>query len=445
MRPMRRGCSAKAESQAADQKLRPPGFVSLAGDLCYAAAVGLLHSEEAGRGRSAPSLDDARRGKQSRWRLVGLVAATAIIYASCWPVVAPDLPVYLIPWLDHIRTAGPIGAFAEPFSNYTPPYLYLMAAVSSLPLPAVTAIKLISLAGTAALALAMRSLLRGSDKAGESVVVLLLLPTVVINAPYMGQCDALWAAACLVALACAVRRRFVAMLVWSGVGFAFKAQAIFMAPFILAILFAEKVPIRLWTIPALVYVGAMLPAYLAGWPAWDLATIYVRQVAYFNTIGTAPGIWAFPAVLLPREPLGFFWIGYAASAIAFIAYVGLLARRRLSRLDMVRAALLSSMMLPWLLPKMHERYFFLADVIAFALVALERDRKSFLIFFAVQEASILAILSYGTGTSLFSAGGAVLNALAGAVLVRDLARSGLHPRRFMDEAQPNQRFADPCC
>lgn len=87
---------------------------------------------------------------------------------------------------------------------------------------------------------------------------------------------------------------------------------------------------------------------------------------------------------------------------------------------MFRAALLSSMMLPWLLPKMHERFFFLADIIAFALAWLCSDRKSGLIFLGVQGASVLAMLSYATGTKTFAMAGALLTTIVIAVLAREM-------------------------
>lgn len=165
--------------------------------------------------------------------------------------------MYLIPWLGHIRAEGPVGAFAEPFGNYTPPYLYLLSATSLLGLSPVTTIKLLSVLGTVALALSVRRLLQEADRPEQASLILFLLPTLIANGPLLGQCDTLWTAACILALSNAIRRNFIAMLVWSGVGIAFKAQAIFLAPFVIAVLISEKVPLRIWPIPILIYVALM--------------------------------------------------------------------------------------------------------------------------------------------------------------------------------------------
>jgi Gpi18-like mannosyltransferase len=61
---------------------------------------------------------------------------------------------------------------------------------------------------------------------------------------------------------------------------------------------------------------------------------------------------------------------------------------------MVALALLSAMALPFLLPKMHERYLFLGDVLALALALAVRDRRTVVIAVAVQLTSLAALVSY---------------------------------------------------
>ena len=120
-----------------------------------------------------------------------------------------------------------------------------------------------------------------------------LLPSVASNAALMGQCDALYAAPLVMAVACAVERRHAAMLLWCGVALAIKSQAAFIGPFFLALLIARRVPFRLWLLTPLASRRCMVPAWLAGWPAHDLATIYFRQAGFFEDLSrNAPNIWA---------------------------------------------------------------------------------------------------------------------------------------------------------
>lgn len=374
-----------------------------------------------------------------------LLIAAGVIYARLWPAVPGDIIHFLVPWLDHILANGPIGAFAAPFSNYTPPYLYLLTAISPLAavLPKVTVIKLLSVAGTMALALAVRGLTRSTESGGrgDAWLWLPLLPSVAVNAANFAQCDAIWSAACVMAVAAAVRERPLAMLGWFGVAISFKAQAIFLGPFILLRLLQNRTPLVLWLLPALIYVVAMLPAAMAGWPVADLATVYFRQAEWNPAfVSTAPNPWTLFQYFAPVSAHNWFWLGYVGAAGGSVAFVTAYRRRAFSRTDVIAVALLGSCLLPFFLPKMHERFFFLAEVLAFALAFCEQDRRSVLVFWLVQGAWALAMADAGLRMPLLgTAGGAAI--VIAALLVIDRLRSPAAQPREEDGA--DARLAPP--
>jgi Gpi18-like mannosyltransferase len=98
--------------------------------------------------------------------------------------------------------------------------------------------------------------------------------------------------------------------------------------------------------------------------------------------------------LIPLDAPRLFVVGYAAAGAATAAFVFVLKDRLQNPKLILCAAVLSTLMLPWLLPKMHERYFLLADVLAFALAFAVRDRSTLLIAVLIQFASLSAIFSY---------------------------------------------------
>ena len=77
-------------------------------------------------------------------------------------------------------------------------------------------------------------------------------------------------------------------------------------------------------------------------------------------------------------------------------------------------------LLPFLLPKMHERFFFLADVLALAFVALRRDRLSWAVFLLVETASVAALLGMMFRLQLPSVIGGAMILAAILILGRDL-------------------------
>jgi Gpi18-like mannosyltransferase len=350
---------------------------------------------------------------------VVLILCGAIwLYSLVWPVTSGDMRGWLVPWYEHIMANGRIATFSAPFANYTPPYLYLLSAMTLFDgvLPVISLIKLLSILGACALAAAAYYLLRAlrTPNALQAGAWVLLLPSVVFNAPILGQCDVIWTAACLMAVAEAIKHRVRPMLFWCGVAVAFKAQAVFIAPFVLAVLLERRTPLYLWAIPPAVFAVAMLPAWAAGWPAQDLATIYLRQAEWApEFIGNAANPWSIAEFVgAGAAAAEFTWVGFAAAALATIAYLCFYTRHRLSQHELLTAALVSSMMLPFLLPKMHERFFFLADILAFAFAWTVRNRSAVAVAALVQLSSVMA----AAGLNAWAPGGAAGCALSLAAL-----------------------------
>ena len=184
-------------------------------------------------------------------------------------VAESDLVVYVSHWYERVARLG-FGAFSEPFSNYTPPYLYLLWAASLLggDAPAIPMIKLVAVVGGVWFSFSLFRLFRtlGVRDAGLAALASLLLPSIVLNVSLLGQADTFWVAACVLALTAAIEGRLPQVAFWSGVAFAFKAQAIFFAPFVMHFFVVRRAPIWCWLIPPAVYAAAMLPAWLASAP-----------------------------------------------------------------------------------------------------------------------------------------------------------------------------------
>jgi Gpi18-like mannosyltransferase len=329
---------------------------------------------------------------------VTLVIA-ALMFGVLWPIVPPDLIRYNVPWLDHIIAAGPFAAFAKPFANYNPPYLYLLALVSPLHglLSQVTLVKLISLVGTVALAFATWGLLkeRQVEQAGRWAALVMILPTTVLNAAALGQCDALYVAPGIAALSAAIGRRHAAMLIWCGVAIAFKLQAILFAPFFIALLINRRVPPHLWAIPPAVFTASLLPAWALGWPIADLVKIYTDQASSFSILSmNAPNIWFLIQNITAGSadylsPMAM-TIGLAAITL-YCAYFSVWMPQGNF---LFLPAIFSVLVTAGLLPHMHERYFLFADIAALVFAITIKTRRSWLIALLIQLGSVSATIGY---------------------------------------------------
>jgi Gpi18-like mannosyltransferase len=145
-----------------------------------------------------------------------------------------------------------------------------------------------------------------------------------------------------------------------------KFQSMFLAPALCALWLRGS--IRFWNLllVPVVYALVMFPAWLEGRPAWDLATVYMTQsVTYHSLSKNAPNLYLWvpdryydPVVItgvVLMSVIGIYYVWYVVRS-----------RRRLDPPVILQLCLLSLLMTPFFLPKMHERFFFVADVTAIA-------------------------------------------------------------------------------
>jgi Gpi18-like mannosyltransferase len=143
-----------------------------------------------------------------------------------------------------------------------------------------------------------------------------------------------------------------------------------------------------------VYVLLALPACVAGRSFLDLLLLYASQkILPFPalTLGATNLYQWLPGV--PFEP--FFKAGLALATVSAVAFMIALARRfpdGLSSPVLGQAALLSLVLMPFVLPAMHERYFFAADALAVAYGFTVRGR--WIVAALIQFASAFTYLPY---------------------------------------------------
>lgn len=302
--------------------------------------------------------------------LLGIVAALAVRYPFRY-FETNDYVADTSHWYAAVQQLG-LGAAGTGVSNYTPPYLYVLYAVSVLlpSVPPVIAIKVPSVVfdGVCAWIVYLMVMLRYSNRriALWALVTVLLAPTVVANSSAWGQSDSIYTALVLACVYGFMRGHGRLPLLAFGAALAFKFQSMFLSPFLCALLFRRRFPA--WAIGLLpaVYILAMLPAWLEGRSAYELATVYLSQSGTFHSLTrNAPNLYAwlpqrFYSLIVPA--------GVGLMAAIGCIYVALVWKSRV-RLDaalVLRLSLLSLLLCPFFLPKMHDRYFFAADVLSIA-------------------------------------------------------------------------------
>ena len=337
--------------------------------------------------------------QQHQWtraEMLALIALALFERIVFFPKRPPDMGIFLEPWFAHIVHYGPIQAFAHPFSNYEPAYLYVLAVGSLFHpwLAPMSIIKVLSVLGTLFMAFAFSDLLKSAGADRRGALLLVVLPSVAINDTLLAQCDALWAGCCMLGLAALIRGRTLRAMIWCGLAISLKLQAAFMAPVIVGAMIGQRAPLRHWLVPASVFLATLVPPWLLGWPAIRLLTVYMHQATVDQLVGRLANPWMFGTMYAPELAAQWFILGYVAAGIAAAILAGLAARNSRDPKLLILLGALAGTALPFLLPKMLERYYFLGDVMTLALALTWLNRPSAIAVRAVQIASVLTHLTY---------------------------------------------------
>jgi Gpi18-like mannosyltransferase len=307
-----------------------------------------------------------------RWSHPAFILATLVcglaIRCALIGHVSEDASEYLIPWYQFARAHG-LASLRYPFTNYPPYYSYLLLLVAQLdriapPLALIKAVSMVFELGCAAMVASIVRRAGGGRRAADLAFAgAWLAPTVLLNGPYWAQADSLWTFFILLSI-----RLFMAGgngVPAFAVGFAVKAQSVFLGPFVLGMLLKRRIH-WLWlaVVPA-VYLLLALPVLIEGRSLMSVATVYLDQANTYTALSrNAANPWIFAPI---GESFGV-GIGMAAAAAA-----GLYLAWRASRVSMddreglLIAAALALLLMPFLLPKMHDRYFYAFELAAIAM------------------------------------------------------------------------------
>ena len=304
---------------------------------------------------------------------------------------AGDYDYYLADWLQKLGAGSFADGMRQNIGEYNVLYQYILFIITRLPVPPLYAVKAVSFIGDAFLAGAAASLAAKDGKPSLTAFgAMLLLPTVVLNGGMFAQCDSLYAACALWGLALALEERPAGAAACFALALAFKLQAVFMMP-IIAVLWADK-KLRLSDalIFALTLIAAALPALLGGKSLSALLSIYTAQMGLYNGLnyGAANFFALFDTTGLDVYAYGNLGMGLAFGVCALLVVCGVRHAGKLSRRSYLRYALLFPLMIVFCLPRMHERYFYLAD--AMGVVAAAEDRRM------APAAALIALASLGS-------------------------------------------------
>ena len=309
--------------------------------------------------------------------VVGALAALALRYLLL-PIETHDFYFILSRWYGFIAENGYFASLQYDFSNYNVPYLYLLAAMAALlpDLQSLVAVKAISIFFDFALAYFVYKCVEHKHRGSKSVVptfaglAALFAPTVVLNSAAWGQADAIYTAFLVACLYFLLAGRQAAAMIAFGLAVSFKAQAVFLAPLFLWLIAKGQLRWRHLAWVPLVYLATLVPAGLVGRPWDNMLSIYVRALDYLDQLRQLQMNFANLYAWIPDDRYYDWWplgVVFAACVVLLVAVAVYRSAVQITAEMTVFLAAYSVLVVPYLLPKMHDRYYFPADVIAIVL------------------------------------------------------------------------------
>jgi Gpi18-like mannosyltransferase len=332
-----------------------------------------------------------------------LVVAALAVRSVFFGYESGDYRSYFGPWYEFIASHGGFSALKYDFSNYNVPYLYLVAALTYLPIPQLVALKLIPVVFDLVLGFFAYRIVALRYPAGWrptiAAALVLFLPTVVLNSSWWAQVDAMYSAMSLGGLYFLLRRRPWAACLFFGLAISFKLQAVFLFPVLLLAVLRKYLPWRALALIPAVYVALDLPALLLGASPRDLLLVYANEAGTYDQLTlNAPNVYQYLPVE-SSEPLRIAGVVLTGVLVLGLILPIVVKRLALTPVRMVLAATVSALLVPYFLPAMHERYFYLADALT-VLSACYLPRRLWYLPIFDQFASLFSYLPFllmGTG------------------------------------------------
>ncbi len=313
---------------------------------------------------------------------MGLYAALAL-RLHFFDFASSDYRDFLSHWYGRFKEQG-FHALTTSFGEYTPAYPYFLGLFyMALPdVPPLYAVKTISIIGdcfAAILAWKITKTLFPESWARPTIaaIAVLLSPEIIANGSVSAQCDIWYSIFLFISFYYLIRHKPRSALAWFGLSLAFKPWGIFLAPYFALHLFTGRIRWRdIWITPVVYYL-TFIPAYIAGQSFFNMAYAYSFRTDSFLAalnFNAANFPWIVNQLWQVQDRLTLTGILLIVITIIFYIEIMFITLKAIGKkfyaMTPEMHLLLAVFFLnaaPYLLPSMHERYFFTANLFAVIL------------------------------------------------------------------------------
>ena len=307
------------------------------------------------------------------------VIALLIVRGALFYYESGDYLLFLRVWIAEYRSMTFLEGLGTKISMYNPPYMYILNIIARLDFSGLYLIKLVSVFFDILISyFVMKIVALRTNRLNMHILAFLLafaIPTVILNSSMWGQCDSIYAAFAVGSVYFGLRGKSKTAYAFMAIAVSFKLQAVFLMPMLAVFVFTNRIRLRDCYMFFAVYIATLLPAILTGMSLRDAFFVYFIQANYYSSLNmNIINIWRFIEHVEYNNfrIAGLYMAGVAVLGLLYFTYIH--RARLVERADFIRLAYLFAIIIPFLLPKMHDRYYFMADVLSVVVFLYDKRR-----------------------------------------------------------------------
>lgn len=333
--------------------------------------------------------------------------------------ITDDFTVFLNNWYKSFYNFG-FKAMGTSVGDYTPAYNYFLWFLSLFKiepgsLTLLHCIKWISVSFDYLMAVFSGLIVyhmtnKNRIKAIMTYGLILFALTVFINSSLWGQCDAIYASFTIMSFYYFIKNHHRTSAIMLGIAFAFKLQTIFIIPFFAVMFLRRKANLKYLIWLPIVYTFFAIPACFAAQSFFvrfkEIWAIYFNQStkSYKQLTLNCSTLYSLIFNNFNEEQyIASFAVPLAATIIGLFIFFIYRSKKEFNCITLMKIFTLFIMLTPFVLPHMHDRYYFIADVAIIIYVVLH-PKKFYLAIMAI-IVSMIGYMAYLWNVSFINING----------------------------------------
>ena len=310
-----------------------------------------------------------------------------------------DYTGFISPWIDELSSYKGLSGLGQNIGEYNIPYMFFLLITSFLPFNNLYEVKMFSVifdyVGAFTAVMIVSSITKTPIFTKFNMLVysiFLFSPVVFLDSAYWAQCDSIYVSMLLVCVYFLIKEKFSLAMIFFGIAFSFKLQAIIFFPVLIILYFASgKLSIKHFLLIPATYLVSILPAIIAGRGIKDTLMIYIKQTNIYPILTmNCPNI--YNLIRGDYETFKNAGIILTVSLLGIAALLYIETRKKTVKEDLILLALWVSQSCIFLLPAMHERYPFITCIFSILWAAVYK--KDWYISVIINTVCLLSFLPY---------------------------------------------------